>query len=237
MERRKEPHADLSRYRVVFFLTGLILALGAALWAFSYNQWHLISSGKASIWKPDFEDNFMEIFYLPEKKQNATVSASNTQLKTTPILEQLPIDIHPNIGVISVGNPLSNLPADEAVLEGYSDDEFEYTGEVLHISAVSEAASFIGGTEKMYAYIQEHLQFPKEALQQGVSGRVVIAFVVEQNGKLSQIKVLSCNPQGYGFEREAIRIIEKMSGQWKPARQGDRSVRMMFKMPVVFELY
>lgn len=237
MERRKNPRVDLARYRQVFFLIGLIIALSAALWAFSYTQWHPISQSRTLTWNTDFDDHSLEIFYLSEKKPNASTSASKTQLKTTPIIEHQAIDLIPYPEVISAGNLVNKIPADEAVLEGYSDDEFEYTGEVLNIGVVSEVASFIEGTEKMYAFIQEHLKFPKEALQQGVSGRVVVAFVVEPNGKLSQIEAISCNTPGYGFEKEAIQVIEKMSGKWKPAKQGDRTVRMMFKIPVVFELY
>ena len=85
----------------------------------------------------------------------------------------------------------------------------------------------------MQDFIKKNLQYPKECVEIGLQGRVIIAFVVERNGTLTNIKVAkSVNP---ALEKEALRIVNLMP-KWIPGRQSDKTVRVKYIIPITFQL-
>ena len=76
-------------------------------------------------------------------------------------------------------------------------------------------------------------RYPQEAVRQGISGRVMVAFVVEKNGEVSQIEVTRrVHPL---LDEEAIRVIAA-SPKWKPGEKNGEKVRVKISIPVYFEL-
>jgi protein TonB len=92
---------------------------------------------------------------------------------------------------------------------------------------------FIGGETALYDFLGNELKIPDEAIDEGVSARVTINFVVEKDGSISNIKILACNQKGYGFENEAIEVVSKMPS-WKPGYQNGHPVRVYFNLPINF---
>ena len=94
---------------------------------------------------------------------------------------------------------------------------------------VEQMPSFPGGNQKMQDFIDKNLHFPNEC----VEGRVIIAFVVERNGTLTNIRVAkSVDP---ALEKEALRIV-KLMPKWIPGRQSDKTVRVKCIIPITFRL-
>jgi TonB family protein len=81
--------------------------------------------------------------------------------------------------------------------------------------------TFIRGEMTFAGYIQDNMTYPKEAIENKTEGRVIIKFIVDEQGNLSDFESLTS--KGYGLENEAIRLI-KNSGPWKPATQNGRKV-------------
>jgi TonB family protein len=81
--------------------------------------------------------------------------------------------------------------------------------------------TFIRGEMAFAGYIQDNMKYPKEAIENKTEGRVIIKFIVDEQGNLSDFESLTS--KGYGLENEAIRLI-KNSGPWKPATQNGRKV-------------
>ena len=98
---------------------------------------------------------------------------------------------------------------------------------------VEQIPSFPGGTQKLKEFIEENLRYPKELEESCVQGRVIVRFIVERNGKLSNVKVVkSVHP---ALDKEAIRIV-KLMPRWIPGRQNGITVRVKFYIPIIFRL-
>ena len=93
--------------------------------------------------------------------------------------------------------------------------------------------SFPGGQSALMQYLGNNIQYPVEAQENGVQGRVIISFVVENDGGISHVKVAkSADP---ALDREAMRVVETMP-KWIPGKQNGECVRVRYSVPVVFRL-
>ena len=98
---------------------------------------------------------------------------------------------------------------------------------------VEQMPSFPGGSQKLKEFIEENLRYPKELEETCVQGRVIVRFIVERNGKLSNVKVVkSVHPV---LDKEAFRIV-KLMPRWIPGRQNGITVRVKFYIPIIFRL-
>ena len=98
---------------------------------------------------------------------------------------------------------------------------------------VEQMPFFPGGSQKLKEFIEENLRYPKELEETCVQGRVIVRFIVERNGKLSNVKVVkSVDPV---LDKEALRIV-KLMPRWIPGRQNGITVRVKFYIPIIFRL-
>jgi periplasmic protein TonB len=92
---------------------------------------------------------------------------------------------------------------------------------------------FPGGLTAMNRYLARELNYPRLARELGIEGTVYVSFVVEPDGRVSNIGLL--RGIGGGCDEEAIRVIAAMP-PWKPGMQSGRAVRVQFSIRVVFGL-
>jgi protein TonB len=98
---------------------------------------------------------------------------------------------------------------------------------------VDKRAIFPGGHIKMAAFIKENLKYPEDAANYSIQGRVIVKFVVEEDGSISDIKVVrGVHPS---LDAEAVRVV-KLMPKWQPAERGGKPVRSRFNFPVYFKL-
>jgi len=98
---------------------------------------------------------------------------------------------------------------------------------------VEEMPSFPGGNGALMSYLSSNIKYPVVAQENGVQGRVIVAFVVERDGSISDVKVMrSVDPS---LDREAQRVVKAMP-KWKPGKQNGSAVRVKYTVPVVFRL-
>jgi len=91
----------------------------------------------------------------------------------------------------------------------------------------------IGGSENMYAFLQSNLRYPEVARNNGISGVVLVEFVVERDGSISDVKVMvGVYPE---LDQEAVRVV-KMLPKWKPGKQMGKAVRVYYSIPIRFTL-
>jgi protein TonB len=83
------------------------------------------------------------------------------------------------------------------------------------------------------AYLSKNIKYPKQANENGVQGRVVLQFVVNEDGDISDIKVV--RGIGSGCDQEAMRVVNSMP-KWKPGKQNGKAVKVSFSLPILFEL-
>lgn len=117
--------------------------------------------------------------------------------------------------------------------EQTSNVEAEKKVEDKIFDAVEQQPSFPGGQGAMFSYISNNLQYPEKAQKNGIQGRVVVKFIVEKDGSISNVEVnRSVDPD---LDNEAMRVIKNMP-KWNPAKQNGKEVRAYYDIPVTFRL-
>ena len=98
---------------------------------------------------------------------------------------------------------------------------------------VEQMPSFPGGDAALMEWLGKHINYPVVAQENGVQGRVVISFVVEKDGSITDVKVArSVDPS---LDKEAVRVVKSMP-KWIPGKQNGSSVRVKYNVPVKFTL-
>ena len=98
---------------------------------------------------------------------------------------------------------------------------------------VDRKVQFPGGVHNQMLYIRENMEYPEEAKEDGVQGRVLIKFIVRKDGSIDNINVTrSLDPL---LDKEAIRLVENMPN-WIPAQNQGRIVNSFFTIPTLFRL-
>lgn len=98
---------------------------------------------------------------------------------------------------------------------------------------VEQMPSFPGGNSALMSYLNSNVKYPVVAQENGVQGRVVISFVVERDGSITDVQVVkSVDPS---LDREASRVVRSMP-RWNPGKQNGQAVRVKYDVPVSFRL-
>lgn len=98
---------------------------------------------------------------------------------------------------------------------------------------VEEMPHFPGGPSALQAFLSSNTKYPVVAQENGVQGRVIVSFVVERDGSITDVKVVrSVDPS---LDREATRVVKSMP-RWSPGKQNGSAVRVKYTVPVVFRL-
>lgn len=92
---------------------------------------------------------------------------------------------------------------------------------------------FPGGDDKLLEYLDKNIHYPEIAKRAGIEGRVIVTFVVNKSGKVTNVKVRK--GIGAGCDEEAIRLISNM-GDWKPGKSKGKVVNVRMSIPIVFKL-
>lgn len=95
---------------------------------------------------------------------------------------------------------------------------------------VETQPEYPGGFGKMESYLRQ-INYPKVAAENRVRGRVLISFLIDSTGQLSNIKVLK--GLGYGCDEEALRAVRHMP-HWKPATRDGKAIATTFALPILF---
>ena len=136
------------------------------------------------------------------------------------------------IGALDVkGNDDANgevLKLKEAVAQPEPKPEVEKVFDV-----VEQMPSFPGGPSALMEWLSNNVKYPVVAQENGVQGRVVVSFVVERDGSITDVKVVrGVDPS---LDREASRVVRAMP-RWIPGKQNGSAVRVKYNVPVAFRL-
>ncbi len=98
---------------------------------------------------------------------------------------------------------------------------------------VEQMPSFPGGQSALLQYLSSNIKYPVVAEENGVQGRVIVTFVVESDGSITDVRVVkSVDPS---LDKEAQRVVKSMP-KWIPGRQNGSPVRVKYTVPVTFRL-
>lgn len=100
-------------------------------------------------------------------------------------------------------------------------------------TAVEQMPMFPGGDGALMGYLRDNIHYPTVAAENGVQGRVVVGFVVERDGSITDVNILrGVDPS---LDREAMRVVKSMP-KWIPGKQNGSAVRVKYQVPVSFRL-
>lgn len=226
MEAKKNPSQDVHRQSGKFFLIGLILSVALALTAF---EWR---SPKQHSPQPVFDEVTPEaVFQLkaytiqPEK----IVEPKKKMLSPQPIKNFTPVS----------NSESSNETEQQLYVEfdpnspiGF--DSIELTSEIpeeifLYPEVKPEPE---GGMESFYKFVGKNLKYPKRAQYTATQGKVFIEFVIDKNGRVTDMKVVK--GIGSGCDEEAMRVLALT--KWQPGRQRGKPVKVRMTLPLNFVL-
>ena len=96
-----------------------------------------------------------------------------------------------------------------------------------------DAPGFPSGEEAFYKYLSENITYPQQAKDAGIQGRVVVGFVVMDDGSIVNVEVV--RGIGGGCDEEAVRVVKAMP-KWKPAIYNGKPVNVHYSLPITFKL-
>ena len=109
----------------------------------------------------------------------------------------------------------------------------KHVEETKVFTVVEQMPMFPGGDAALMSYLAKNINYPTVAAENGVQGRVVIGFVVERDGSITDVSVLrGVDPS---LDREAMRVVKSMP-RWTPGKQNGSAVRVKYQVPVAFRL-
>lgn len=127
---------------------------------------------------------------------------------------------------IVIAEPVGNGPKREAAAAVDDNQVYDFV-------SIEKQPEFPGGMDKFYKYLSNAIRYPPMAQENNVQGKVFLQFVVEKDGKLTDI-VVQRGP-GSGTNEEAVRVL-KASPRWNPGIQNGKPVRVRYNIAVNFNL-
>lgn len=96
-----------------------------------------------------------------------------------------------------------------------------------------QVPSFPGGTAAMMKFFIKNVNYPAEAMKNGIQGRVIVQFVIEKDGSISNVRVVK--GVAPSLDKEAIRVVKSMP-RWIPSRKKEAAVRVTYYAPISFKM-
>ena len=174
----------------------------------------------------DVTSEFKSPDKISEAGNNSPANQDNINLQQTVI----PSDNNKFLTQEDIEKPRQELQNNIPKLE--NNDKLKIDDDKV-FTVVEEYPSFSGGDKARIKFLQQNIHYPTEALQNRHQGKVIINFIVEKDGSVSNLKVL--DGIGKGCNDEALRVA-KLMPKWNPGKQSGQPVRVSFNMPITFRL-
>ena len=225
MELKKSPKADLQNKRGLLLEIGLVVSLLLVIAAFAYTP-------------KEYRIEIVTEYVAPVEEEITEVTRQ----------DQKPPEAPKKVEVKVITDMLEVVTNDTKITTDVDFAEFDENTEVIQQVEVKEEVieddqpfliaetmpSFQGGDlNKFRAWVQQNIRFPQIALENGIQGRVVLSFVIEKDGRLTNIQVLQSPDRS--LSDEAIRVLSK-SPKWSPGKQRNQVVRVKYTLPVDFRV-
>ncbi|MBQ8969144.1 MAG: energy transducer TonB [Bacteroidaceae bacterium] len=231
----KTVNVDLSVQSGTSLLIGYVLVLAAIFVAFEWTQREIkIDESNEPLFTYAQEEDMIPI----TKQEQPMAAPSPAAAPMTPevldvvddneeiVEEEIQTTEEVNqsiVAVVGTGAPTAVVSGPPApVVEEVDDDR------ILDIP--EENAEFPGDVN---AWLTKNIKYPPVCQENNIQGRVSVQFVINKDGSIVDVKVLRTPDPDLG--KEAERVVKSMP-KWKPARQGNKTVRQRYVLPVMFRL-
>ncbi|MDO5035704.1 MAG: energy transducer TonB [Porphyromonas sp.] len=231
MTEKKTQRANLEQHKVLYFLMGAVVALAGLLVAF---EWGERDVAKAEIEQTYVIEEIEDIQITPPEETPPPPEPEPVEEVVVDVLQVVEDDVEvADVTIASVDDAADKVardftppaPTQVARKEEVADDHiFEF---------LEEEPEFPGGVGALMKWLSDHINYPPIAAENNVQGRVLVSFVVERDGSVSDVKVVrGVDPN---LDKEAVRVV-KLLPKWKPGMQTGKPVRYRYNLPVTFRL-
>lgn len=224
MELKKSEKADLTKKTFLFFNVGLIVALLAAIFAFTYK----VEDENSGVDANNNQTVVEEIMEVPPTEQlpPPPPKIEQPQIVEVPDEQEIEEEIE-----IDMDTETDVTETKEVVIAPVIVEEKEDPNTIFTV--VEETAAPIGGMGAFYEYVGKKIKYPAQAKRMGIEGKVFVEFVIEKDGSITDVKAIK--GIGGGCDQEAERILAS-APKWKPGKQRGKPVRQKMVLPINFKL-
>ena len=227
MQSKKNPEVDLEKKRGLYLQIGFIISLLLVLAAFEYKSYDKTDSSLGELNLDDLEEEI-----IPITKQ---------EVKPPPPPPPPPeiIEVVENDVEIEEEVEIEETETDEE--EAFEIPEEEDDEEIFMV--VEQAPEFpcmkfgrkkeLCGFSALTKYLQDNVEYPTMAKEYDITGKVFVQFVVEKNGKVTNVKLQRGVDKS--LDEEALRVVKSFP-DWNPGKQRGKAVRVYFTVPINFNL-
>lgn len=229
MITKKTDRGDLEGKRGIFILVGLIVVLGLV-----YASFELFASEDKAPTFTVADDDFIEV------KDEDVIATDQTPPPPEPQQQQqqeIVLNIvEDNIKVTTDFDFGAEFDENEAIAD-VLEVEVEVVEEESDVAPpvyfTEDMPEYPGGPEALNAFLSKEINYPEVARNNGITGTVLVEFVVEKDGRVSNAKVKV--PLFADCDKEAVRGVMAMP-KWKPGKNMGKPVRCFYQVPVTFRM-
>ena len=227
MEVKKSPKADLENKKTSNLLVGAILTLAVLFIGFEWSEREVKVVTESGITEIVFEEEMIPITEQEPPKQAPPPPEAP---KMEEIIEIVEDDADVEESTIEASDDITAAVEVKYTAVEVEEEEVE---EQQIFQVVEEMPEFPGGMGECMKFLGKNIKYPQISQENGVQGRVIVQFVVNQDGSIvDPVVVRGVDPY---LDKEALRVISMMP-KWKPGKQRGKAVRVKFTVPVMFRL-
>lgn len=225
MQIKKNPKVDVQNIRGLLLEIGLAVALLIVIVAFLYTP------REYRIEQVDMQVAVVEEEITEITRQDQKPPEPPKRTEITVITDIL--NIVTNDEKIETSVDFAEFAEDVEIIQQIAVEEENIEDDQPFVK-VEQMPSFMGGDLMTFRnWVQSKVRFPQIAQENGISGRVLLMFVIERDGTLTNIQVLQTPDSS--LSDEAIRVL-KTSPKWTPGKQRNQSVRVKYTLPIDFRI-
>lgn len=136
-------------------------------------------------------------------------------------------------GQVDVTEGVEDLNKTRIIDQVIAEEKPKEEEKVYNMAMVEQQPEFPGGTSALYKWLSDHINYPAVAAEEGVSGRVIVEFVISKTGEVVNVHVL--RGRHPALDKEAVRVVKAMP-KWNPGRNNGQPVKVTYTLPVIFKL-
>lgn len=224
MKAKKNAKSDLEKKRVIFFEIGLVVSLAILLLAFETGNSVMETANYTAMTDTDF----MAEEIIPITRPEVEVMKPPLPPIEFDIVNDAEIDISEPEYIWDIEGSESDIII-PTVWETAPEDI-----ETIPIYFAEQMPIYRGGTQAEFQkHVQQIVEYPEQAIELGIQGRVFLDFVVDQNGKISNPTIVR-SPDD--LLSNAVLAALKKTDKWQPGEQLKRKVSVRFTIPIIFVL-
>jgi periplasmic protein TonB len=209
----------------LYFSAGLLLAMVLIITAFEWKTSYRIIETPVEFEEGVTTELDFKHSYIPPMPKPPVVGPEIKEVPdTTPDVVELPVDVLPP--------DTSEEDPGDSLIDDLLGSSNPFGREVTEMPDINQEAIPKGGYEAFYEYLYRNLRVPDHLLEQSGETRLVVSFVIDTNGQLTDIKLAEGTDKS--LEKQVIKLLQN-GPDWEPAWQGGRKVKARKALPVVLK--